>query len=387
MSDHADHHPFQAHHFDDMDQQFDAGKLGMWLFLATEVLFFSGMFVAYTIFRVNHPEVFVNAHHYLDKWLGAFNTVVLLASSLSVAWGVRCAQLDNRKGLVACLVFTLGCAGLFMGVKAVEYTLKFYEGVFWAGDYAPPAVGSHPDLTVAYATVNNIAIGTAVVGGLLIAGGFFSGLGKQMRGWVLLSLGVAVASVALGIVGAQGIQSIEPHLESAQNSLKSALGFAVETTEHGEHGGTHDGEHDASHQKASHDEGEGHDTEENEEGTESAIAADNSPAVDEDLEPFAGQPIMVPGADRIDPSKIELAIPTSNERRYEGIFFSIYYAMTGVHALHILGGIGVIVWITGRSALGQFSHAYFGPVEYVGLYWHLVDLIWIFLFPLLYLIH
>ncbi len=372
-----------------MEQQFDAGKLGMWLFLATEVLFFSGMFVAYTIFRVNHPEVFVNAHHFLDKWLGAFNTVVLLASSLSVAWGVRCAQLDSRKGLIACLVFTLACAGLFMGVKAVEYTLKFYEGVFWAGDYAPPAVGSHPDLSAAFAMVNNIAIGTAIVGGLFMAGGFVSGLsfsklGTQMRGWVLLSLGVAVASVALGIVSAQGIQAIEPQLEAAQNGLKSALGFAVETGGHDEHGGTHDGEHD----DHDHDKGENHDTNKAlEAGAETAVAADDSATLDEDLEPFAGQPIKVPGADPMDPNKIELAIPASTERRYEGIFFSIYYAMTGVHALHILGGIGVIVWITGRSALGQFSHAYFGPVEYIGLYWHLVDLIWIFLFPLLYLIH
>jgi cytochrome c oxidase subunit III len=72
--------------------------------------------------------------------------------------------------------------------------------------------------------------------------------------------------------------------------------------------------------------------------------------------------------------------------KFPGVFFSIYYAMTGVHAIHILGGIGVFVWIVSRAARGHFEPTYYGPVEYVGLYWHLVDLIWIYLFPLLYLI-
>ena len=69
-----------------------------------------------------------------------------------------------------------------------------------------------------------------------------------------------------------------------------------------------------------------------------------------------------------------------------GIFFSIYYCMTGLHAIHIIGGIGFLAWIFARSLLGHWRSDYFGPVDYVGLYWHLVDLIWIYLFPLLYLI-
>ena len=81
--------PFLAHHFDSQTQQFDAGKLGIWLFLVTEILFFSGLFVAYAVYRSNHPEVFLYAHQFLDKTLGAVNTVVLLFSSLTMAWGVR----------------------------------------------------------------------------------------------------------------------------------------------------------------------------------------------------------------------------------------------------------------------------------------------------------
>lgn len=69
------------------------------------------------------------------------------------------------------------------------------------------------------------------------------------------------------------------------------------------------------------------------------------------------------------------------------IFFSIYFAMTGLHAIHVIVGMGVIVWIMIRAGRGDFSSEYFGPVEYTGLYWHLVDLVWIYLFPLLYLIH
>ena len=69
-----------------------------------------------------------------------------------------------------------------------------------------------------------------------------------------------------------------------------------------------------------------------------------------------------------------------------GTFFSIYYCMTGLHAIHIIGGIIALSWLYWRSLLGHWRSDYFGPVDYVGLYWHLVDLIWIYLFPLLYLI-
>ncbi|HEY8947205.1 MAG TPA: hypothetical protein VIM73_23335, partial [Polyangiaceae bacterium] len=93
-------HPFLAHHFDTPQQQFDAGKLGIWLFLLTEVLFFSGLFCAYTIYRAMRPEVFVYAHYFLDTKLGALNTCVLLISSLTAAWSVRNAQLGETKKLV-----------------------------------------------------------------------------------------------------------------------------------------------------------------------------------------------------------------------------------------------------------------------------------------------
>ena len=90
-ADHGDHPRFLAHHFDTPDQQFVAGKLGMWIFLVTEILLFGGLFCWYAVYRANHPEIFEYAHRYLDKTLGAINTLILITSSLTMAWGVRCA--------------------------------------------------------------------------------------------------------------------------------------------------------------------------------------------------------------------------------------------------------------------------------------------------------
>ena len=121
------HTPHLAHHFDTMEQQYDSGKLGMWVFLATELLMFGGLFCAYAVYRANHPEVFIYAHTFLNTTWGAINTCVLLASSLTMAWAVRCSQLNQRNALVALLLATL-CGGAgFMMIKAVEYNHKFQE--------------------------------------------------------------------------------------------------------------------------------------------------------------------------------------------------------------------------------------------------------------------
>ena len=125
------------HHFDTPAQQFDASKLGMWLFLATEILLFGGLFCGYAVYRANSPEVFAWAHHLLDTNLGAINTVVLLCSSLTMAWAVRCAQLNNRKGLVVLLALTLAGGFGFLGIKYVEYQAKWKHGLLWGRSFAP----------------------------------------------------------------------------------------------------------------------------------------------------------------------------------------------------------------------------------------------------------
>jgi cytochrome c oxidase subunit 3 len=205
------------HHFADPAQQLDSAKLGMWLFLATEVLIFGGLFCAYAIYRALHPEVFVDGSQFLDWKLGALNTVVLLFSSLTVALAIRAAQTNNQGQIKMYLVVTIVCAGIFLVVKYFEYTHKIHDG--------------------------------------LLPGEHFLALSETVR----------------------------------------------------------------------------------------------------------------------NPDQAH-------------IYFGIYFLMTGLHGIHVVIGMIVLGWVLMRSMKGEFGPHYYTPIELGGLYWHLVDLIWIFLFPLLYLI-
>lgn len=242
-----------AHHFDTPGQQYDSARLGMWIFLMTEVLFFGGLFCAYAVYRASNPEVFVDGHRFLQKPLGAANTVVLIFSSLTMALAVRAAQRGRRRALVGLLAVTILCGLAFLGVKAVEYKQK------WDHRLVP--------------------------GQARIAYWFSHEAGPAPR------------------------KEFRPDEAYVREHLAQA----------------------------------GH----------------------QDL------------------GKAELA------RRIEhvGTFMGIYFSLTGLHALHVGIGIGVIFWILVGSIRGRFGCRYFTPVDLVGLYWHLVDMIWIYLFPLLYLIH
>lgn len=202
-----------AHHFPNAHLEFSASKLGMWLFLAQEILFFSALFVAYAVYRWLHPEMFIDAHHHLSWKMGALNTVVLIVSSFTMVMSVRSAQLSQKKATFNYLALTLFFATMFMVVKGFEYAEKISHG------YLPSV--------------------------------WFSG----------------------------------------------------------------EGLHETMH-----------------------------------------------------------------------IFFGIYFVMTGLHGLHVVVGMGLIVWLMIKTKQGYYNSEYFTPLENVGLYWHLVDLVWIFLFPLLYLI-
>src|SRR5262245_48985336 len=137
----GEHSPFVQHHYDDAQHQFDSGKLGIWLFLAQEVLFFSALFVAYIPYRYHHPDIYSYAHQYLDVKYGAINTAVLIFSSLTAAWAVRCAQLSQRRGLLVCITLTLMCALTFLGIKYIEYSHKVHEHILF-GRYFDPCVSS-----------------------------------------------------------------------------------------------------------------------------------------------------------------------------------------------------------------------------------------------------
>lgn len=136
-------HGLVAHQFNDAAQQHEAATLGMWAFLITEVLFFGGLILAYTIFRAKFPAAFAAGSHELDVALGGFNTAVLIISSLTMALGVHYAQLGDRKKLVRFLVLTLFFGSVFLGVKVIEYSEK-YEHHLIPGfhfDYHGEAVG------------------------------------------------------------------------------------------------------------------------------------------------------------------------------------------------------------------------------------------------------
>ena len=207
-------HPSLAHHFEGLPEQKEAAGLGMWLFLAQEVMFFGGLFAVYTVYRNLYPGAFALGSEHLNWKLGAFNTAVLIGSSLTMAMAVHAAAVGARRQIVAYLLLTVALGSTFLGVKVVEYAEKFHHH--------------------------------------LVPGPYF-----QLEG--------------------------------------------------------------------------------------------------------------------------PLARPVQ-------IYFSLYFAMTGLHALHMVIGAGILSTLLYFAKKGRYSAEYMTPVDVAGLYWHFVDIIWIFLFPLLYLI-
>ncbi len=359
--DEHDHPSWLAHHFDDAEQQFDAGKLGMWLFLVTEVLFFSGMFCAYAMYRSLHPEIFEFASDFLNEKLGAINTGVLLFSSLTMAWGVRAAQLSQHRTLIAMLGATLSCAAVFLGVKAVEYSHKWTIGLlpgkhyitqgvlppshdpYWLYVLCAPAAVILVFLFIWYfmTLVKSDSFQRQIAGPLLVAALFFFG------------------GVGLGIY----LESLEEHAH------------ATAAGEH-DHGQAHTHDHD-------HAAGGGHAHE-----TAPVAVAEVTTSIPVPSVAIPSTNVVQSHPDQVlvDPKRVNIDRPDVNQKSKAGLFFGIYYCMTGVHAIHILGGMVVITWLIVKAAKKEFHSKYFGPVDNVGLYWHLVDFIWIYLFPLLYLI-
>jgi cytochrome c oxidase subunit III len=126
---HGHHDPTLQHHFHTKEQKFETAKIGMWLFLATEILLFGGLFIGFALMQQKYPQAFLIAHHHLDRSLGALNTVVLLLSSFTMGMAVWAAQTSRQKLLVALLIATMLCAFIFLGVKYFEYSHKFHEGL------------------------------------------------------------------------------------------------------------------------------------------------------------------------------------------------------------------------------------------------------------------
>src|SRR6266699_6558836 len=112
-------HRALQHHFEDMEQQREAGTLGMWVFLVTEIMFFGGLFLAYTIYRYQYPAAFASASNHLDIRLGAINTAVLIVSSFTMAMAVYSTQVGRQRNTIICLILTMILGTTFLGIKAV----------------------------------------------------------------------------------------------------------------------------------------------------------------------------------------------------------------------------------------------------------------------------
>lgn len=315
------HSPFLQHHFDNPVQQFDATKLGMWLFLATEILLFGGLFCAYAVYRANHPEIFIEGHHYLDKTMGAVNTVILLVSSFTMAWGVRAAQKNQQTLLKILLSLTLlGGAG-FLVIKYIEYSHKVHDGLLW-GHYFKPVKHDAGGATGDHGAAS--AKERAPAGGAIPAG-----------------------EAKPATDGGHTSSAAQPPVEKAGAAAPAPPPAAA--------GGT----------------------------TEKLGWDFKAPGRIENTT----IPMRLDVADVTDPGVYDKAHDVDMLAHNVHIFFGIYFCMTGLHGLHVIAGMSVIAWLLYGAFKGRFSSEYFTPVDLGGLYWHLVDLIWIYLFPLLYLIH
>ena len=405
-----DHPPHLAHHFDTPEQQFDSAKMGMWAFLATEILMFGGLFCAYAVYRYNNPNVFRVGEHHLDTTLGATNTVVLLASSLTMALAVRAAQLGQKTYLILMLSITLLGAAGFMCIKSVEYYAKYEHGLF-PGRYNSYDRQQNPKGFMEH-VVNPEHEGEHTVpgdthdaakGGLapeVNSGGAVAGAGDESH-----------RAAGEGADSRAPITPGDNHDEAAdgvQASGNEGSRSSTKPTGVNEPSGIAAAVADGKNQRPTMAQEQGQ-LPDNPTGSTTKQATGGSSA------PAAGRQITNLGPDYFDPhygtgdaakvrpnfnSQLGLASTALSAHpvvEYDNLsireqsnvkaFFNIYFLMTGLHAVHVIVGIGLITWLLVRATKGTFGPAYYTPVDLVGLYWHLVDIIWIFLFPLLYLIH
>lgn len=382
-----DHPDYVAHHFDTAQQQYDSGKLGMWLFLIQELLFFSGLFVAYSVFRALYPEIFVYAHQFLDKSLGAFNTVVLLFSSFTMAWGVRNSQLGQHRGLIINLSITIACAGIFLGVKAVEYTHKWDEGLLWSSQFTYGMTPHHVAEGWSQSLIN-ASIPFAILLGVFTLGAVALFAMKNVK-YAIVNLVLAICCLAyftgvyLALMIPEAVASVsgEPSHEAAPslvapNGLLGAPTGPVSSKVTATGAAAAQATDAVAEAEAAH----GPDAESATPGEDASSASALDPKNVSEEHAALGS---FESTGTLESHESHAATPPPRV----GIFFSIYYVMTGIHAIHILAGIVALTWLLPKALDRKFHADYFGPVDNVGLYWHLVDLVWIFLFPMLYLIH
>lgn len=396
------HDAHLAHHFETPKQQFEAAKFGMWLFLATEFLLFGGLFCLYAVFRGTNPELFAYGSKFLDTKWGMINTVVLILSSLTMALAVYAAQTNRKRWLIALLGLTILGGATFMGIKYMEYSHKFHGNLVWGVNFykdpnAPAVVVA--DQPADQAPVAAIAMkGDSEKGKALwtatcrtchgAAGEGITGQGKDIRGSEFIASKtdkqlvdfIKVGRMPFDPLNTTGIQMPpkggNPMLKDDQlhDIVEFIRTFKAPAPESAP--------------------AEGETAPDGANGAEQVASAPKE-------EFFVPKSSIPPAAAAVgglaanwdgaaSPNEEqELLDPRRDPNRPANahLFFGLYFLMTGLHGCHVLAGMGVIGWLLVRATLGHFSAAYFTPVDLAGLYWHVVDIIWIFLFPLLYLVN
>ncbi|MDP7009088.1 MAG: cytochrome c oxidase subunit 3 [Phycisphaerales bacterium] len=394
------HAPNVQHHFRDISHQHDAAKLGIWLFLATEILLFGGLFCGYAVFRANHPDLFVWGEQFLDETYGAANTAVLLISSLTMAMAITYVQREKRRMAVLSLAVTFICACTFMAIKSVEYEHKFHDHL--VGGISFYQVSDHDGGSGsgggAVAAVGDVAKGKKLwdstcrsCHGVIGEGVVGQGVPLDDNSYVLDHTdGELVDFIMVGRAAnaPDSVLQLQMPPKGGNPMLKEADILDVVTYIR-----------TWQIEKTSTEE----DVEEVAE--ESAVVEEVvvTPAVEVEEEPFLSSlprstvpeamaaptglaPESASEAQRM--AVYKPAVPQLDENRPANahLFFGLYFLMTGLHGIHVIVGMLVLVWLMWRLQRGDFNKDYYAPVECGGLYWHIVDVIWIFLFPLWYLI-
>ncbi len=374
-----------------MAHQHDAAKLGIWLFLATEVLLFGGLFCGYAVFRANHPDLFLWGEQFLDERYGAMNTAVLLISSLTMAMAITYVQKEKKKPAMISLGITLICAGMFMVIKSIEYEHKFHEHLL--GGMAFYQTSDHGD---GEESGNHTAA-------------IQSDADKGVALW-MASCRSCHGANGEGVPG-QGMP-LHPSVHVHDHSDTELVDFimkgrtadapdSITQIQMPPRGGNpmldEQGVHDiVAYMRTWKAEPMTHASEHAEAQSTALLPQLEEAPLIEDL----------PASTVSDaaPAPTGLAPPSASESQRMAVvkhvapqlaedkpanahlFFGLYFLMTGLHGIHVIIGMVVIIWLMWRLQRGDFTKRYYAAVECGGLYWHIVDVIWIFLFPLWYLI-
>jgi cytochrome c oxidase subunit 3 len=396
------HEPNLQHHYRDMSQQHDAAKLGIWLFLATEILLFGGLFCGYAVFRANHPDLFKWGGQFLDERYGAANTAVLLISSLTMAMAITYVQQERRRLAMVCLGITFVCAGIFMAIKSVEYEHKFHDHLlggmafYQTSDHGDDMGGDHAAIVAVHGDVEK---GEGLWNATCRSCHGATGEGVPGQGTVLNTSSFVYDHDDASLLAfiKEGRKANAPdtilQLEMPAKGGNPMLGdqaisdiiaymhtLMIPAAPSGE-------QNTASHEVAA---------------VSDTVVVTSSPASVLDANVLQVEnwniPIAATGPTGLAPESASEAqrmavyerpkVPQLDEKRPANahLFFGLYFLMTGLHGVHVVIGMVVLLWLMWRVQRGDFNKRYYSAVECGGLYWHIVDVIWIFLFPLWYLL-